>query len=153
MTEEEKRNQVNITKTIVSQIFSFNENLFEELDVSSVSPMIESKKQRGGAVIHLPNNAKVEVCLTWLDLYHVKYYTNVKSGMVMQDNGQINYEASGNCVYDLDGCYFDMLADVIEKAVTCHDKDNPMILGDDDDNKKTKDDSNPLDFDEPFSLN
>jgi len=152
MTEEEKRNQVNITKTIVSQIFSFNENLFEELDVSSVSPMIESKKQRGGAVIHLPNNAKVEVCLTWLDLYHVKYYTNVKSGMVMQDNGQINYEASGNCVYDLDGCYFDMLADVIEKAVTCHDKDNPMILGDDKGNE-TKDDSNPLDFDEPFSLN
>ncbi len=152
MTEEEKRNQVNITKTIISQIFSFNENLFEELDVSSVSPMIESKKQRGGAVIHLPNNAKVEVCLTWLDLYHVKYYTNVKSGMVMQDNGQINYEAIGNCVYDLDGCYFDMLADVIEKAVTCHDEDNPMILGDNE-NKKTKDDSNEINFDKPFSLN
>lgn len=153
MTEEEKRNQVNITKTILSQIFSFNENLFEELNVRSVSPMTEGKHQRGGAIIHLPNDAKIEIRLTWVDLYHVKYYTNVESNMVIQDNGKINYEASGNCVYDLDGCYFDMLADVIEKAVTCHDEDYPMILGDDDDNKKTKDDSNPLNFDEPFSLN
>ena len=102
MTEEEKRNQVNITKTILSQIFAFNENLFEELNVRSVSPMTEGKHQRGGAIIHLPNNAKVEIRLTWVDLYHVKYYTNVESGMVLQENGSLNYEASGNCVYDLD---------------------------------------------------
>ena len=59
MTEEEKRNQVNITKTILSQIFSFNENLFEELNVRSVSPMTEGKHQRGGAIIHLPNDGKI----------------------------------------------------------------------------------------------
>ena len=77
MTEEEKTNQVNITKTILSQIFAFNENLFEELKVRSVSPMTESKNQRGGAIIHLPNNSKIEIRLTWIDLYDVKYYTNV----------------------------------------------------------------------------
>ena len=144
MTEEEKTNQVNITKTILSQIFAFNENLFEELKVRSVSPMTESKHQRGGAIIHLPNNAKIEIRLSWIDLYDVKYYTNVTSDMTIKDNGEINYEASGDCLYQLDGCYFDMLADVIEKAV----KETPP---------KPKKDSNSLDmfkdFNERFSLN
>ena len=144
MTEEEKTNQINITKTILRQIFSFNENLFEELKVKGVSPMCEGKHQRGGAIIHLPNNEKVEVRLTWLDLYDVKYYSDVKSDMIVQDGGEINYEASGKCLYQLDGCYFDMLADVIEKAV----KENPPT---------PKKDFNTLDifkdFNERFSLN
>lgn len=121
MNEEQRNTQVQITKTIIGQILAHDSNILEKIECKGISPMTESKNQRGGALIHLPNNRKIEIRLTWADLYDVKYYVNVKSNMVVEDNGNLNYEGSGNCVYSLDGCYFDMLANVINTAL----KDSP----------------------------
>jgi len=109
--------QLRIADTICKQIHQFNKELLPSIGIRSVSPMTENDERRGGAIIHLNNDIKILVELTWLDLYNLKIFDDVKSVLKEKtDDGTTYYDATGNVKYELDNCYFDMLANVIETA-------------------------------------
>ena len=114
--------QKEIAKTIIGQIYDGNSELLDSLGEIKVSPMTPSKTNRGGAVIHLPQNKKILIELSWIDLYNVSLFTNVESNLEVTKDGNMVYNGIGKCVYNMDNCYFDMLANIIETALL--DKDD-----------------------------
>jgi len=99
---------------IVSQIEDGKPGLYTKIGTRSCSPMIETENRKGGLILHLPNDVKLSIELTWVDLYDVKLFKNVKSQLEEEEK---LYTAQGVLAYELDGCYFDMLGLAIEEAM------------------------------------
>ena len=109
---------LHIAKTIINQIRNCDPEILFNIKAKNISPVLSNKERKGGIILHLPNDVKMLIELTWLGLYDIKLFDNVDCKLEKDENDFEYYTGEGRSVYSFDGCYLDMIGVAIETAVS-----------------------------------